>query len=75
MPGARPSHFAVAVVKALGEFGLRLFCRCDDFSIPFLCGQDATPQTAEASLDQSTGVLFEALLHRVRLKLCLNPSP
>jgi hypothetical protein len=28
-----------------------------------------------ASLDQSAGVLFEALLHRVCLKLCLNASP
>ena len=61
-------------LKVSYELGLRPFCRCGDFSIPFLCGKDATPQTAEAS-HWVAAVLFEALLRRVWLKLCLNPSP
>jgi hypothetical protein len=62
-------------LKVSYELGLRPFCRCGDFSIPFLCGKDATPQTAGASFDELAAVLFEALLRRVCLKLCLNPSP
>jgi hypothetical protein len=62
-------------LKVSYEFGLRLSCRRGDFSTPFLCGKDAIPQIAEASLDQSAGVLLEALLRHVRQKLCLNLSP
>ena len=61
-------------LKLSYELRLRPFCRCGDFSILFLCGKDATPQTAEASHGVAA-VLFEALLRRVWLKLCLNPSP
>jgi hypothetical protein len=71
---SRAKVFCPSGVKVYYELGLRLFCRRGDFSIPFSCGKDATPQTAQAPL-QSAGVLFEALLHSVCLKLCLNASP
>jgi hypothetical protein len=61
--------------QGFGRTRTETFCRCGDFSSRFLFGKDSTPRTAQASLDQSAGVLFEALLHRVCLKLCLNASP